>query len=163
MLFPFQSFKGILCMYLNIYNFTCLGLFYTAVPFLWQTACLCTCFLWLGWLNNYKEYGQILLLPRCRTKGHYNISLELLAWCMFPSIIQPDCFKRNVNSYLQLPIFIFNICLLVTPYQEWLLVFLVAPYQKWLLFFLVAPYRKWLLALFKGQTCIFFLQLPHRW
>ena len=45
------------------------------------------------------SHPYTLALPRCRTKSHSNrffptycISLELLAWCMFPSILQSRLF-----------------------------------------------------------------------
>ena len=71
-----------------------------------------------------------LALPRCRTKSYSNSIFPRTAslWNSLPGACFPpsynlDCFKRNINSYLQLPwvIFTFNVFLLVAPYQEWLL------------------------------------------
>ena len=72
-----------------------------------------------------------LALPRCRTKSYSNSFFPRTAslWnslpgACFSASYNLDCFKRNINSYLQLPwvIFIFNVFfLLVAPYQEWLL------------------------------------------
>ncbi len=75
------------------------------------------------------SHPYTLDLLRCRTRSHFNSfcprSASLwnsLPGACFPPSYNLDCFKRNINSYLQLPwiIFILNIFLLVAPYQEWL-------------------------------------------
>ena len=76
------------------------------------------------------SHPYTLALPRCRTKSYSNSFFPRTAslWNSLPGACFPpsynlDCFKRNINSYLQLPwvIFIFNVFLLVAPYHEWLL------------------------------------------
>ena len=55
------------------------------------------------------SHPYTLALPRCRTKSYSNsfcprfASLWNLPGACFPSSYNLDCFKKNINSYLQLP------------------------------------------------------------
>ena len=126
-----------LCLFYRYFHGKCASSVSDLVPPVW--GCLWT---YIAWNQAFclfspihssfaecrtKSYSNTL---RCRTKSYSNSFFPRAAslWNSLPGACFPpsynlDCFKRNINSYLQLPwvFFIFNVFLLVAPCHEWLL------------------------------------------